>query len=231
MRNRISNMIWGLVFIVIGIGIAGKVLFHWDFEIFFDGWYTLFLIIPCLISIVRSGITVGSAGGLIFGVMLLVAQYVDFDVSLWKLIVPSVLIIIGLKIMFQGVFRKPVKLDHGVHIDGQGNYNSSSKGDYSAVFASNKIRVTDRFVGTSLNAVFGGITLDLRDAIIDCDVEISATAVFGGIDIYVPSGVSVKVNNIPVFGGVSNKATQTTDPNAYTIYINSTTMFGGIDIK
>lgn len=231
MRNKISNLIWGLIFIVVGVGLAGNIFFGWNFEVFFDGWWTLFIIIPCLISIVRNGITLGSTGGVLIGVMILVSYYVDFEVSLWDLLVPAILIIVGLGFIFQGAFRKSINVDQSGHAEGQGGAAGYGKRDYSAIFAGNRVRVTDEFLGTSLNAVFGGMTLDLRDAIINRDVEISATAVFGGIDIYVPSGVSVKVNNMPVFGGVSNKAVQNTDPNAYTIYLNSTTMFGGIDIK
>jgi predicted membrane protein len=231
MRNKLSNLVWGLVFIVIGVGVAGNVLFDWNFRIFFPGWWTLFIIIPCLVSIIRSGLNIGAITGLLIGVMLFIAQYVNFDVSIWKLIVPVILIIIGLKIVFQGAFNKPLNVNHTVHVEGQENFNSSSKREYSAIFAGNKVRVTDRFLGTSLNAIFGGMTIDLRDAIIDSDVEIAATAVFGGIDIYVPRGVSVKINNIPIFGGVSDKTVHTTDSNAYTIYLNSTTLFGGIDIK
>lgn len=234
MRNKISNLIWGIIFIVIGVGIAGNILFDWNFHIFFDGWWTLFIIIPCLLSIIRSGLTIAASGGLIIGVMLLVSQYVDIGIDWWKLIIPAALIVIGLKIMFQGAFRKPLNLNHKGYaegyVEGQGHSNTTAK-EYSAIFACNKIRVNDRFTGTILNSIFGGITLDLREAIIDSDVEIAATAVFGGIDIYVPSGVTVKVNNVPIFGGVSNKTVRSTDPNAYTIYLNSTTMFGGIDLK
>lgn len=224
MRNRISNLLWGLVFIALGVGVAGRILFGWDFKVFFDGWWTLFIIIPCLASIIRSGITVGASSGLIIGVILLVSHYVDINIKWWELIIPVILITIGLKIMFQELFRKP--LNRGIHVEG-----STAAREYSAVFAGNKIRIDDHFTGTTLNAVFGGITLDLRDAIIDSDVEIAATAVFGGIDIYVPIGVSIKINNIPIFGGVSNKTVHTADPGAHTIYLNSTTMFGGIDIK
>lgn len=231
MRNKLSNLIWGLVFIIVGVGIAGNVLFEWDFRIFFPGWWTLFIIIPCLVSIIRDGFNVGSLTGLIIGVMLLVAQYVRFDFNLWKLIVPVILIIIGIRIMFQGYFKKTISVDHTIHVEGQESYHNSNSKEYSAIFASNNVRITDNFTGTSLNAVFGGISIDLRDAIISSDIEIGATAVFGGIDIYVPSGIQVKVNNIPVFGGVSNKSVQTSDTNAYTIYLNSTTLFGGIDIK
>jgi len=230
-RVKISNLLWGLVFIVVGVGLAGNILFDWNFQVFFPGWWTLFIIIPCLTSIIRNGISLGSTSGLLIGVMLLVSQYVDFHVSLWELMVPAILIIVGLGFIFQGAFRKSIKVDHSIHVEGQSSSANNGKRDYSAIFSGNRVRVTDEFIGSDLNAVFGGMTLDLRDAIINRDVEITATAVFGGIDIYVPTGVSVKVNNMPIFGGVSNKTVRTTDPNAYTIYLNSTTMFGGIDIK
>lgn len=243
MRNKIANVVWGLVFVILGVGIAGDVMELWDFRVFFSGWWTLFIIIPCLISIIRSGINVGATTGLIIGVMLLAAHYVRFDINVWRLIIPIILIVIGLKIIFQGATRKTIKVDKSVYVDGnadgytegqsggQGEFYNYNRREYSSVFASNNVRVTDHFIGTNLNAIFGSVVLDLREAVIDKDVEISATAVFGGIDIFVPMGINVKVNNIPIFGGVSNKTGYTPDPNAPTIYLNSTTMFGGIDIK
>lgn len=236
MRNKLSNIIWGLIFVIIGVGIAGDVMDLWEFNLFFRGWWTLIIIIPCLVSIIQNGINVGSVTGLIIGVMLLIAQYVRFDFNYWKLIIPTILIIIGLRIIFQGIKRKPtLNRDKSIHVevhtDNQTNYHTADRKSYSAIFASNNIRVTDRFTGIDLNAIFGGMALDLRDAIIDSDVEITATAVFGGIDIYVPRGVQIKVNNVPIFGGVSNKSVYSAEPGAYTIYLNSTTMFGGIDIK
>lgn len=231
MRNRLSNIIWGLLFIAIGVGIAGNELFDWNFTIFFPGWWTLFIIIPCFTSMIRSGFRTGSTIGFIIGIALLASYYIKWDVSFWELVVPVILVAIGLKIIFNGMFNRPRHINVTVHADEHGNTAGPGKQEYNAIFAGNKVKVTDRFTGATLNAVFGGVTLDLRDAIIDHDVEIAATAVFGGIDIYIPNGVSVKVNNVPIFGGVSNKAAHTSDPNAPTIYLNSTTMFGGIDIK
>lgn len=231
MRRRLSNIILGLIFVFIGVGFAGDVMNLWTFNIFFPGWWTMFIIIPCLISIIRGDISAGTITGLIIGVMLLVSRYFHFDFNVWKLIIPIILIIIGLQIILQGTFRRPKHLNYTVHVEGQTNYYNPDRREYSAVFASNNIKVTDRFTGAVLNSVFGGMVLDLRDAIIDSDVEIAATAVFGGIDIYVPRGIKIKVNNVPVFGGVSNKTGYSPDTNAHTIYLNSTTMFGGIDIK
>jgi predicted membrane protein len=213
MRNKLSNVLWGLFFIIVGVGIAGNVMNIWDFQLFFDGWWTLFIIIPCFISMIQTGFGTGSTLGFIIGVLLFMNYQVDFHFNIWQLIVPTILVFIGIRIMFQGAFhRKP-------HFD------------YNAVFSSNHIHITDQFYSTSLSAVFGAIVLDLRDAVIKGDVEINASAVFGGIDIFLPNGVNVKTNNVPVFGGVSNKHSQTNDPSAPTVYLNSTCMFGGIDIK
>lgn len=232
MRNKLSNFICGLIFVAIGIGIAGDVMLLWNFQLFFPGWWTMLIIIPCLLIIIRNGFTVGATTGLIIGALLLTSHYVNLDLDFWRLILPTILIIIGLMIMFQGVFRKSKKINYTVHVEGQTNSSgNSARRDYNAIFASNNIKVTDHFTGASLNAIFGGIALDLRDAIINSDVEISATAVFGGIDIYVPSGVHVKVNNIPFLGGVNYKSQNRPDPTAYSIYLNSTTLLGGIDIK
>ena len=82
-----------------------------------------------------------------------------------------------------------------------------------------------------INAIFGGVKLDLKNAIIDQDVVINASAIFGGIDIYVPKNVKVKTKSVPIFGGVNNKANISTDEKSHTIYINGTAVFGGIEIK
>ncbi len=235
MRNKLTNALWGLFFVIVGIGIAGNVLNLWDFTLFFNGWWTFFIIIPCFISMIQSGFGVASTIGFIFGVLLFVSCNVNLRFSVWELIIPAILVFIGIRIMFQNMFRKGprrINQEGGDFQGGNGQtYNGAARSDYSATFSSNRIHITDYFGGTVLNTVFGALVLDLRDAQITNDVEINATAIFGGIDIYLPAGVNIKVNNVPIFGGVSNKSNQYVQPGAPTIYLNSTCMFGGIDIK
>ena len=69
---------------------------------------------------------------------------------------------------------------------------------------------------------------DLRNAIIEKDEVIKATAIFGGIDILVPDNVNVKVDSNSIFGSVDNKTKAHTD--APTLYISAICLFGGIDI-
>jgi predicted membrane protein len=220
------------------VGIAGNVLNIWDFELFFKGWWTFLIIIPCFISMVQSGFGVASTMGFIIGILLFMSYHVDFHFDMWQLVIPALLVFIGLRIMFQGAFRKRSKyFEQNINAGGDSSqnyshtFNGAAKTEYSAIFSSNRIHVTDVFTGTSLNAVFGGLVLDLRDAKIPGDVEINATAIFGGIDIYIPRGINIKTNNVPIFGGISNKTINTAEPGAPTIYLNATCMFGGIDIK
>ncbi|NLZ80628.1 MAG: cell wall-active antibiotics response protein [Clostridiales bacterium] len=227
MKNKTSNILWGLVFIVIGLGFAGNTFDLWYFELFFDGWWTLFIIVPCVISLAQNGFNTGSIIGLVIGVILLLsAQGILPEGVLWKLMIPVILILIGVSLIFKDtLYHNKVKAKI--------NFNYNSKGpDYSAIFSGQKIVFAhEPFTGASINAIFGGVDLNLRDAIITEDVVMDCNAIFGGVDIFVPSTINVKVSSVPIFGGVSNKTNRALDPSAPTLFINATCMFGGIDIK
>ena len=226
MRIKTSNILWGLFFILIGIGFAGNAFNLWNFELFFRGWWTLFIIIPCAISLIQNGFRVSNLAGLIIGIMLLMSSQGIIDGNVMgKLVVPFIFVLIGLSMIFKNLFHG----DNNIRIDVK--YQGGAA-EHSAIFAGNRYQITgEKFMGTTINAIFGGVDLDLRNAIIDEDIVINATAVFGGIDILVPANVKVKVSNVPIFGGVDNKVGTPLDPNAPTIFLNSTCMFGGIDIK
>jgi predicted membrane protein len=85
------------------------------------------------------------------------------------------------------------------------------------------------FEGAELTAVFGGVECDLRNAVIEKDCAIRLSAIFGGIDIWVPENVNVRVSSNSIFGGVSNLTTpQSEGP---TLYIKCFSLFGGVDVK
>ena len=49
-----KNIIWGLLFIIVGIIVFTNSFGITNITIFFDGWWTLFIIIPSLVSLVNS---------------------------------------------------------------------------------------------------------------------------------------------------------------------------------
>jgi len=227
MRSKFSNVVWGFIFIIIGILYAGNTFNLWDFKLFFDGWWTLFIIIPCLIGIVENGFSTGNTVGLIIGILLLLSsQGIVNSRIISKLIVPVIFILIGIKIVFKDSFNKTMYKSIDMNI------NRESRLEYTAILSSQKdMYPNEQFYGASILAILGEIELNLMNARINEDVVINSTSIFGGVDIIVPSNVNVKISSVPIFGGASNKARPCMTANAPIIYINATCIFGGLDSK
>ena len=221
-----KSIIWGIVLVVLGFVLCINALGIIDFDLFFDGWWTLFIIIPSFIGIFTDENKTTSIIFLTVGILLLLACQDIIDFSLMgRLIAPIIIIIVGLSLLFKNAFNNSINKSIASI-----NSTSQAKEEYTAVFSGQDIKLNDEeFNGTSINAVFGGVKLDLRNATIKKDVVINGRAVFGGIDIYTPDNVNVQVKSNSVFGGVDNKK-QTSDKE-FTIYIDATCVFGGIDIK
>ena len=199
-----------------------------NINIFFDGWWTLFIIIPCFIGIFKDAEKAGNFIGLLIGVALLLAcqNIINFDL-IWKLAFPTILVIIGVSLIFKDSIGGKVNSEIK-----KLNEKRSGENSYCATFAGQNVNFDgEKFTGADLTAVFGGVKCDLRNAIIDSDVVVNASSTFAGIEIYVPSNVKIKTKSTSIFGGVENKASTKVDENSHTIYINGTAVFGGVEIK
>lgn len=225
--NNLKNILWGIVLVIIGVIIGLNTIGITNINIFFDGWWTLFIIVPCLIGVFTNKDKTGNIVGLLIGVFLLlgIQNIIDFDL-IWKLLLPCIIVIIGLSLIFKNTFNN--KIDKEIK-----KLNKNQKdNEYCSTFSGQKIDFTDEeFKGATLNSIFGSITCDLREAKIKEDVVINASSVFGGIDIYVPDNIKVKIKSNSMFGGVSNKKKKSNEDSKYTIYINASCLFGGVDIK
>jgi hypothetical protein len=85
---------------------------------------------------------------------------------------------------------------------------------------------------TTILAMFGGVELDLRQAVLSQrEVTINVTCVFGGVDIKVPPGVRVISSVVNVFGGVQLPGDDPLEPDAPVIRLTGLTLFGGVDVK
>ena len=224
--KKISRVLWGVVLVAAGVIFALNALKITNISIFFDGWWTLFIIVPCTIGLFTEREKTGNLIGIAVGVFLLLCCWDILSFSLlWKLAVPAIIVIIGLKMVFSGLLgNKANEIISKTKTDG---------GDVRvgcATFSGCDMNFDGQvFEGAELTAVFGGVKCDLRGAIITKDCAIQVSAIFGGIDVFVPDNVNVKVNSTSIFGGVSNKTAN--HKVAPTIYVNGVCMFGGVDIK
>lgn len=199
-----------------------------NINIFFSGWWTLFIIVPSFIGLFKEDEKMGNMIGLLVGIVLLLCcqDILDFNI-IWKLIFPAVLVIIGLSFIFKDTLH--TKINKEIK-----KLNEKQKGEnqYCSTFAGQNINFDNQeFNGADLTAVFGGVKCDLRKALINGDTLINCSTIFGGIEIYVPENVEVRVKSTPIFGGVSDKSSHNHNENTPIIYLNATCVFGGVDIK
>jgi hypothetical protein len=87
------------------------------------------------------------------------------------------------------------------------------------------------FRGGSLLAWFGGIELDLREAELTAGAELTAHAIFGGIQVRTPPHWRVESSATAIFGGVDVRTHAEDDPDAPLLRLKGKAVFGGIDVR
>ena len=225
MKKYIKYVI-GFLLIFIGLILGLNAFGITNINIFFEGWWTLFIIVPSLIGLIEDNDKTPSLIFLILGIWLFLASrdLIEYGLLI-KLLLPALLISVGLLILFKDVLninnKEIKKLE-----------NNSNDNDYYAVFGTQKVNFDKENVqNINAKSIFGEIKLDLTNATIQKDIVISTLSIFGGINIYVPENVKIKIKSIPFFGNVEDKTKNVTSEKEITIYIDAICIFGGVEIK
>jgi hypothetical protein len=87
------------------------------------------------------------------------------------------------------------------------------------------------FRGGSMLAWFGGVAVDLREAKLAPDAKLRLGALFGGVDVKVPEGWRVISTGRAFAGGVADQIPEPDDPDAPTLVVESTAVFGGVSVR
>lgn len=155
------------------------------------------------------------------GGFFLLTMYSGVAASFRDAFWPSLIIIIGLTVIFgsRRVFRKRTRI-------------VTATDDYFeevAVFAGRERRFVSRsFKGGKTIAVFGGLELDLtRCELADGPQEIEFVSVFGGAKINVPRDWNVKTEVVSVLGGFSDKRNLDQVAENKVLVIKGVAIFGG----
>ena len=97
--KKVNQALWGVILIGIGLILGLNAFGITHIELFFDGWWTLFIIVPCAIGLVTSHDKTGSLIGLCIGVFLLLCcQDILGRGMLWKLAFPVFLLLLGVQL-------------------------------------------------------------------------------------------------------------------------------------
>lgn len=224
--KRTSKIIGGIALVAFGIVWALELLDV--ISISLEGWWALFIIVPCFINIFNDRRKAGAIIGCGIGILLLLAarSIIPWN-DIWQYMLCLVAVVWGLTLLFFSNKKSsdrrhnseqaaPVVLDDNIEVNfGKQEYSYDGQ----------------PFEGADVHVSFGFVGLDLRDADIRDGAVINVDCSFGGIQIRLPKGVCINNRIDTTLAGVDcDCCTQPTD-GAKTIYLNGHCNFGGIEIK
>lgn len=229
--KQAKPIIWGIAIIALGIIFGGHALGLFELNIFFDGWWTLFIIIPSFVGLITDKEKLFNLGLLATGVILLLAAQNVFDYSVaWKVILAVFLVIAGLTIIIKSLFRGKNDQEVAEKIKEAEKEDKPLDSQMAIFSGSDRVYNDEVFQGAMLLAVFGGANINLKNAKFTKDTIIKAFTLFGGINIIVPDDVKVKLRSGFIFGDFSDDRKNATNKGKYTIYIDASGGFGGVTI-
>ena len=69
--KKANSFFWGLALVAVGVFLGLNAFGITDINIFFDGWWTLFIIVPCTIGLFTDYDKTGNLIGILIGLVLL----------------------------------------------------------------------------------------------------------------------------------------------------------------
>lgn len=132
---------------------------------------------------------------------------------------PAVLILLGISIVVGRQRRRSV-----TEVDGDGF-------EFLSVASTVDRRVGGAVREGSATAVFGDVTVDLRDEDIDEPLEVDAVAVFGDVRLRVPTDWDVRTETVQIFGDVADRRRETPPRKSRPdLLVEGVTVFGDVTI-
>lgn len=229
MMRKAFGIVLGAIIVAVGVLVGLNAFGIADISISLDGWWTAFIIVPAVMGLVSGKDWAGSLAMLFVGIYLLLAARDVIDYSFgWKIIVPVLIVILGIKLIV-----KAAKTDEGAPKKETAGRDNAKEASCVAEFNESTSDFSGKEISVAkVGAFFGGAKCNLADAEFNEGSTINVFCVFGGADIILPDYVRVKQNSLCIFGGVSDKrAVKPDNEKTVEVTINGLCLFGGADIK
>ncbi len=226
-NRNIGRGIIGIVLILIGVAFIGRTLDFFPRQImhYVFSWEMILIVLGVIFISTRENKTTGWIL-LIIGLMFLIPDVIHIPYSIRRLFWPSVLIIIGLLIIFRST-----NLRRSSEQSGSSDYID----DIAILGGGDRVITSENFKGGKITALFGGSKIDLTKATLAPGQNvIDVFCMFGGSTLIVPEKWNVKVDVVAILGGFSDKRhikPDTTMDVGKEIVIKGFVMFGGGEIK
>lgn len=232
-KNNNQSLILGGIAILLGVGFLFRNLGYFDFNItrYLFNWYS-WVILAGIITLSKNngqeriGYGLLAVGGLFLIMDLNIIP--GFEIRTWW---PLILVAVGVSyIMKAQNSNVPTGAKPDGGIDFIENTNIFSGGEYHIT--------SDNFKGGQITNIFGGGEYNLTRSKLSqtTDTVLEVYAIFGGIELIVPSDWEVRSDVTAIFGGFNNRSRRpitdviSTEPKKI-LYVKGAVLFGGGEIK
>ncbi|HJM04331.1 MAG TPA: DUF5668 domain-containing protein [Candidatus Saccharimonadaceae bacterium] len=221
MNQIIARILTGTLIVIFGLGALLDALQVLPFWANIGNWWPIGLVLVGVIIVINNlsqfiwaTIFIGA------GVLLQLERLGLVEVNFFALFWPIIIIGIGLSILFQKTMRPK-------------NIKVQDLDDLTAIFGgSETVNSSKNYLGGKATAIFGGVTLDLRDAVIKKEATLNVFALCGGVELKVPREWKIKTEVFPILGGVESKSSSTAfKDDAPLLIVTGTAALGGIEIR
>lgn len=219
MKKKISRVIWGICLIAIGIIFILNSFKIVNINIFFNGWWTLFIIVPSFIGIIFDKVKSINVFFFVLGLSLLCysLSIIQFE-NIFDIILCFIFILLGVKF----IFGKTEKIEDV-------NSNGEQVPTYFSVFGTSKEILEDE-KNCKIISLIGHTTIDLSNIKKAQEYNIKVYTILGGCELITNKDDCIISNIFNVLGTFKNKHSKT-KKSKKTIYLNGLTLFGGVNIK
>lgn len=225
-RKGQGRIFWGLLLIVMGVVFLLDRMGRLDFgDLVSDYWPVVFILIGISILLSNNFRNIGSGiFFILFGVFFLLIEWGIFR-SAARFAWPVAIIVAGLWILLRPAVGRAKKDLPGFAGDTL---------DIHQVFSGSSRKVeSQNFRGGKAEVVFGSAEIDLRAAkLAGGEAALALSAVFGGIEVFVPRDWQVVLEGSPVLGSIeSRKPAAPEGGTGGKLFIKGSAVFGSIEVK
>lgn len=223
-HSKVNSLWVGLFLIVLGVLFLSDSFQIISFGRLISRWWPLILITIGIIQL-NGRDRSGGLFLLIIGVLFLLTQlHILSWGQIWRFW-PVVLIVIGIGMLLK---RTPSKKSSGTA--GFSDIDSGNTFEINSIFSNSERQITSQQLrGGEINAVFGSLRVDLRQAKIAPEgCTLTTDAVFGTIDLFLPPDINVNFQVSQFLGHAENRSKSSAG--SPTITIQGDAVFGNIRV-
>lgn len=198
-RNSRAHLLLGIILVLLGVAVLAEIFdaVPWRMRDIIFSWQMILIVLGVIFI---SGRDSKSTGYILLGIGAFFILPRFFDVPhYWRsLFWPSLLILVGLLILFGRVRRPQVARER---LEGDDLLD-----DVDIFGGSERVLHSQNFRGGKISNIFGGSKYDMRQVKLAEGTNIlEVTMIFGGSKFIVPEDWDVKMQVTSIFGGFSDK--------------------------